>query len=228
MSEISYPNESPEYRSARDELLKAELDLREHVERVAQQRRDLPPGGLVREDYVFDEQLDGKVAETRLSDLFGEGKNTVFLYSFMYAPDMDSACPMCTAMLDGLNGQIVHLDQRISVALAAKHSVERISEHARNRGWSNFRLLSSARNSYNSDYFGEIDGKQIPNANVFVREDGEIRHFWGAEMVMGPMIKGGNMRHMDLIWPLWNVLDMTPGGRGEWYPKLSYTDSSGV
>lgn len=222
MSTIAYPNESEAYRSARNELLEAELELRAHIERVAEQRRRLPPGGQVKEDYVFEELVDNGVKAVRLSELFEPGKDTLFLYSFMYAPNMDAACPMCTALLDGLDGQVIHLKQQINVAVVAKHSLEKLHEHAHNRGWSNFRLLSSANNSYNVDYFGEHDGGQISNANVFVRNGHEIRHFWGSEMTMGPMIEGGNMRHLDMIWPLWNVLDMTPAGRGQWYPELSY------
>jgi predicted dithiol-disulfide oxidoreductase (DUF899 family) len=104
MSTVCYPNESPEYRAARNELLESELALREHVETVAEERRQLPPGGTIKEDYVFTELVDGQKQERRLSDLFGSNE-TLFLYSFMYAPDTAAACPMCTAMLDGLDGQ---------------------------------------------------------------------------------------------------------------------------
>ena len=222
MSKMSYPNESAAYRSARDQLLQAELKLRDHLEEVARHRRTLPPGGSLKEDYVFDELVEGKEVSKRFSELFSKGKDTLFLYSFMYAPNMEAACPMCTSFLDGLNGQTVHLREHIDVAVVAKHSLSAIHEHARRRGWSNLRLLSSARNTYNVDYYGEVEGRQITNANIFVRGSDGIRHFWGTELTMGPMIEGGNMRHLDLVWPLWNVLDMTPAGRGNWYPKLDY------
>lgn len=218
---VSYPNESSEYRTARDQLLGAEIELRVHIEKVAEKRRQLPPGGMIKEDYVFEKLVDGAKKETGLSDLFGT-KDTLFLYSLMYAKDMAAACPMCTAMLDGLDGQITHLDQRISIAVIAKHDIDVIHQHARSRGWSNFRLLSSANNTYNTDYLAEEDGEQTTNANVFVRRADRIRHSWGAEMAFAPMVEGQNMRHVDTIWPLWNVLDMTPGGRGNWYPSLSY------
>ena len=222
MSKISYPNESIEYRKARNDLLKAELKLREQIERVAEQRRNLPPGGKIKTDYIFQELKDGAVSEIKLSELFGS-KNILFLYSFMYSPDMDAACPMCTSLIDGLDGQMIHIEQHVSLAIVAKHTLETIHQHAEERGWSRLRLLSSAKNSFNVDYFGEVDGRQITNANVFVREGDSIRHFWGSEMTLAPMIKDGNMRHLDLIWPLWNVLDMTPAGRGQWYPALKYS-----
>jgi predicted dithiol-disulfide oxidoreductase (DUF899 family) len=223
MNDRHYPNESAEYRKARDELLQAELDLRERVERVAAQRRTLPPGGELKEDYVFDELVDGEPRKVRFSELFSPARDTLFLYGFMYAPDMPAACPSCTSMLDGLDGQVRHLRQRIDVAVVAKHDLEHLHEHARSRGWADLRLLSSAGNSYNVDYHTEREGAQMPCANVFRRADGVIRHFWGTEMLYGPAREGQNARHVDLIWPLWNVLDMTPGGRGTtWYPRLSY------
>ena len=225
MTSLHYPNESPEYRAARDALLDEELALREQIERVAKQRRALPPGGVVKEDYVFEERVDGKDGSTKLSGLFSPKKDTLLLYSFMYSPDMGAACPMCTGFLDGLHGQIEHIDQRINVAIVAKHSLDRIHEFAASRGWNRFRLLSSANNTYNADYFGETDAGQTTMANVFARNDGEIRHFWGTEMSFAHAIAGGNMRHLDQAWAMWNVLDMTPAGRGEqFYPSLSYGD----
>lgn len=223
MTSLKYPNESPEYRAARNALLEEELALREQVERVARHRRALPPGGLLQEDYVFTERVNGKDVSVRFSDLFLPGKDTLFVYSFMYSPDMEEACPMCTAFLDGLHGQVVHLDQRINLAVIAKHSLDRIHQHAASRGWDRFRLLSSAGNSYNADYFGETDDGQTTMANVFVKRGGAIRHFWGTEMSFAEPIEGGNMRHLDQAWAMWNVLDMTPGGRGEqFYPALDY------
>ena len=223
MTSLHYPNESPEYRTARDQLLQEELALREQIERVARQRRTLPSGGVLKQNYVFEERVDGKDRSTKLSELFSPNKDTLLLYSFMYAPDMAAACPMCTGFLDGLHGQIVHLDQRINVAIVAKHSLDKIHAFAVSRGWDRFRLLSSANNTYNTDYFGETDAGQTTMANVFVRNNGEIRHFWGTEMSFANAIEGGNMRHLDQAWAMWNVLDMTPGGRGaQFYPALSY------
>ena len=193
MSEIRYPNESSEYRLARKELLQSEIELRQQLELVAEQRRQLPPGGALKEDYEFVELVDGESRKTRFSELFGPGQDTLFLYSFMYAPDMEAACPMCTALLDGLDGQVTHLSQRIGVAVIAKHEIAEIHRHADARGWSRLRLLSSAGTSFNVDYLGEVDGDQRTNANVFVRDGEGIRHFWGAEMSFAGMIEGGNM-----------------------------------
>jgi predicted dithiol-disulfide oxidoreductase (DUF899 family) len=216
------PNETPLYRSARDELLKAEFELRRRVEDVARLRRALPLGGEAKEDYAFRTVPDAEVA--RLSQLFGDGIDSLILYSFMYGPEMESACPMCTSFLDSLDGAAPHLTQRVSVAVVAKSPPQRIAEHVRARGWRNLRLLSSEGTTYNRDYLGESeDGAQWPMLNVFVREAGVVRHFWASELFLAENDGKMHPRHVDMAWPLWNLLDMTPGGRGEsWFPALKY------
>jgi predicted dithiol-disulfide oxidoreductase (DUF899 family) len=215
---MNFPNESKEYRAARDKLLAAEIELRKQVETVAAQRRKLPAGGEVPEDYVF----EGEKGPVRLSQLFENG-NTLVAYSFMYGPKMQKACPMCTSMLDGLDGNAQHIAQRTNLVVVAKSPLPRILEHARGRGWSNLKLLSSEKNKYNRDYHGETaDGAQMPMLNVF-RKDKTIRHFYGTELLYAKEEPGQNARHVDAIWPLWNLIDFTPEGRGtDWYPKLAY------
>lgn len=218
MAAPTFPNETKQYRSARKKLLAAELALRRQVEKVAALRRKLPAGGEVPQDYVFTSQQGPE----KLSGLFERG-NTLVAYSFMYGPQMKNACPMCTAFLDGLDGNAQHVAQRTNLVVIAKSPIERIVEYARGRGWRNLRLLSSAGTSYNRDYHGENEKGQQPIMNVFVKRDGKIRHFYGSELLYAPEDKGQNARHNDLMWPLWNVLDLTPEGRGsDWYPKLSY------
>ena len=148
------------------------------------------------------------------------------IYGFMYGPKMDHACPMCTSFLDSLNGAAPHLSQRMSIAISARSPIARVADFGASRGWSNLRLLSSANNTYQHDYLAEgDDGSQWPMANVFVKRDGEIRHFWGSELFFRPF-PTGDTRHIDPLWPLWNVLDLTPEGRGEtWYPALKYQAS---
>lgn len=222
MANIHFPNESKEYREARNGLLRSETELRAHIEAVAQQRRELPEGGKLKEDYEFEEIVDGERTTTNLSALFDDGKDALFLYSFMFSEDMDAACPMCTAILDALNGQAQHLDQRINTAAVAKIDAETLYEFGKARGWRNLRLLSSKNNTYNTDYYGELDGSQLTTANVFVRSGDAIRHYWNSELSYQPMMEGGHMRHLDLIWPMWNLMDMTPQGRGDFFPKLEY------
>ena len=219
MAALKFPNETKQYRTARKKLLDAEIALRRQIEKVAAQRRKLPNGGELPRDYVFTSQ-DGPV---KLSELFERG-NTLLAYSFMFGPQMKNACPMCTSFLDGLNGNAQHIAQRTNLVVIAKSPIERLLEYARGRDWRNLRLLSPAGTSYNRDYYGENDkGAQLPMMNVFVKRDGKVRHFYGSEVLYAPEDKGQNARHNDLMWPLWNVLDLTPEGRGsDWYPKLSY------
>jgi predicted dithiol-disulfide oxidoreductase (DUF899 family) len=217
---VRFPGETQSYRSARDQLLEAEVALRRNLEDVAAKRRTLPPGGEVPEDYTFDSEK----GPVRMSQLFADGKATLVIYSFMFGPKMAAACPLCTSILDGMDGEAPHIRQRVNFAVVAKSPIERILQFARSRGWRNLPLLSSANNTYNRDYHAEeSNGGQMPALNVFVRRDERIRHFYNTELLYAPHEKGQDGRHVDLIWPLWNLFDYTPDGRGtDWNPRLSY------
>jgi len=220
-SKRRFPNESDSYRAAREKLLDAEIDLRAAVQRVAEQRQKLPVGGKVEEDYAFEELVNGKPRSVKLSQLFPEGKDSLFLYSFMYGPSAEKPCPMCTSMLDGLNAQAPHITQLIGLAVVARSPIRRVVDFAAGRQWNNLRLLSASGCSYQADYFGEdAEGNQWPMANVFVRRPDGIHHFWGSELLYADV--EGDTRHIDQLWPLWHVLDLTPEGRGNFYPKLAY------
>jgi len=225
---VHFPNETNAYREARNELLIAERELRRQMECVAAQRRALPPGGEVPEDYVFEDvgalsSATPSAKLLKLSDLFG-GKQTLVAYSFMYGPEMQAACPSCTSILDGLDGESQHVNQRASFVVIAKSPPARIFDYARARGWTDLRLLSSAKNRYNADYRGEnTKGEQQPALNVFTRRNGKIFHTYCTELMFTPSDPGQDPRHVDLIWPLWQLLDVTPEGRGaDWRPKLQY------
>lgn len=226
---VRFPNESAEYRSARETLLASEIELRRRLEEVAALRRTLPLGGRIPEDYVFEEggrDLDDVEThrEVRLSGLFAPGKDSLVLYSYMFGPAMRQPCVSCTSILDGLNGTAPHVMQRVNFAVVARSPIERIRSVARERGWRSLRLLSSARNSYNSDYRAETPkGDQLPALNVFVRRADGIHHFYNTELLYAPSEPGEDGRHVDLVWPLWNLFDLTPEGRGtNWYPRLAY------
>jgi predicted dithiol-disulfide oxidoreductase (DUF899 family) len=224
MASLRFPNESPEYRAARDALTKAETELTRRIEEVAEQRRQLPPGGEVPEDYVFTERptgwgADGPARQVRLSELFG-GHDTLLLYSFMFSPDMSRACRMCTSLLDGLDGAAPDLAQRAGFAVVAKSPIDRLTSYARERGWVNLRLVSSAGTTYNRDYHGENEDEQLSRMNVFTRRGEVTRHFYATEQT--PAALGWDDRHVDLIWPLWNLLDLAPEGRDrDWRPAYS-------
>jgi predicted dithiol-disulfide oxidoreductase (DUF899 family) len=237
---IQFPGEPSEYRLARNRLLESEIELRRMIERVAAQRRALPPGGAVPDDYVF-EAADG--GTLRFSELFEPGKDTLVIYSFMFPrwsgdtrpgpaegetarlPAKETPCPSCTSILDSLDGAASHLTQRLNLVVAAKSDPARIRNFAQERGWRHLRLLSTRNNNYSRDYHAEgPDGEQIPILNVFTRDGDGFRHRWASELMFASRDEGEDPRHVDSIWPIWNVLDMTPGGRGNApdFPGLHY------
>jgi predicted dithiol-disulfide oxidoreductase (DUF899 family) len=196
----------------------------------------------VPDDYRF-EEADGGVGEVQFSELFEPGRDTLVVYSFMFPrwsgdtrpgpasgetarlPLAETPCPSCTSILDSLDGAVPHLARQLNLAVVAKSDPGRIRAFARERGWRNLRLLSSRQSAYNRDYQAETaEGEQIPILNVFVRAGGEIRHSWATELMFAPRDEGEDPRHVDSIWPIWNVLDLTAQGRGTEpdFPKIDY------
>lgn len=217
-----FPGESDAYRTARDKLLAAEIDLRQRIADVAAMRQALPLGGALKTDYVFDEKVDGSTRQTRFADLFETNKESLVIYSLMYAPGDELACTACTSVLDGLNGTAGQIRQRVNFAVVARAPIDTIHTYARDRGWSSLRLLSSSGNTYNTDYIAQrADDKQIPSLNVFRKTGDGIFHTYAAELFFAPAMPGTHPRHVDMLWPMWNMLDMTPTGRGtDWFPNV--------
>lgn len=225
---MNFPNESAAYREARDELLRAEVELRRHEEAVAKQRRALPPGGEVTGDYVFDSPDGPK----RIHELFAYGKDTLYLYNFMFIPDDDGnplgrACPSCTSIVDGLDGAFRHLRDRVDIAVVAKAPLDQLTAWGNERGWRFAPLYSSAGSTWNRDYLAEgEDGAQFPIGHVFTRDGDTVHHRWSSELWAAPTEPGEHPRHVDYGWPLWKLLDLTPAGRGtDWHPQYSYGDT---
>lgn len=217
---VRFPNESAEYRAARTRLLEEEIELRRHLERVAALRRALPPGGEVTGDYRF----LGEEGEIDFAGLF-RGKPSLVAYSYMFGPQRQRPCPMCTNLLGPFDANAADLDQKISLVVIARSPLERLLAWKRERGWRNLRLYQDLNEAYSRDYFGLLpDGSEVPALNVFTQADGTIRHFWSGEMTGQTADPGQDPRGAPDLAPLWNVLDMTPEGRGaDWYPSLDYT-----
>jgi predicted dithiol-disulfide oxidoreductase (DUF899 family) len=239
---VTFPGESSEYRVARDRLLEQEIELRRATEAVAARRRELPPGGEVLEDYVFQGAgTDGAPAEVKLSELFAPGKDSLAIYSFMFPRDpgddrpgpdtgqtaalslAEGPCPSCVAFLDPLDGAAEHASQHVNFAVVAKAPLPRILAFGQERGWRHLRLLSSASNTFNRDYHAETaEGHQRPMLTVFHREGDAIRHFWSSELFYAPWDPGQDPRHVGTLEPTWNLFDLTPEGRPDWDEQLSY------
>jgi predicted dithiol-disulfide oxidoreductase (DUF899 family) len=221
-----FPNESPAYRDARLALLAEEIELRRHIERVAAQRRALPPGGELAQDYVF----QGPEGAVMLSELFGH-HDSLIVYNWMFGPQRERPCPMCTSLLSALDGEMPDILQRTAFVVVARSPIERMTAFAIERGWRHLRLLSSGGTTYNQDYADEAPDSQQDNAafNVFQRKGTLVRHFWGEEMGMETADPGQDPRGAPDAMPLWTMLDMTPQGRGtDWWPQLSYPEKPGT
>jgi predicted dithiol-disulfide oxidoreductase (DUF899 family) len=239
---IEFPGESAEYRAARDRLLEQEIELRRAMERVAEQRRALPPGGVVEKDYAFaGTGADGTPTEVRLSELFAPGKDSLLIYNFMFPRDpgddrpgprsgrtaelplAEGPCPSCVGFLDQLDGALEHATQIVNFAVVAQAPLDRILAFGEECGWRRLRLLSSQGTTFKRDYHAETaEGNQLPILNVFHRDGETIRHFWSSELFYAPWDPGQDPRHVGTLEPLWNIFDLTPEGRPDWDEQLAY------
>jgi predicted dithiol-disulfide oxidoreductase (DUF899 family) len=211
-------NESDAYRRQREELRVAERDLMDHVERVAALRRELPADTVVDDYQVVDAASGDRV---RLSQLFSAPDRTLILYHFMYGKAQTEPCPLCTMWIDGYNAAAPHLKQNVDFAVVAAAEPAAINAHAASRGWNNVRLLSAGDSTFKYDLGSEeADGTQTEWISVFtLGGDGTVRHVYskGAQMADDRRERG-----IDLLTPVWHLLDLTPEGRPDWYPSLNY------
>ncbi|MFD4232430.1 DUF899 family protein [Streptomyces sp. NPDC058545] len=218
--------ESAEHVSAREELRLAEIELMRHRERVADLRRRLPLGPVV-DDYAFEEGPadlhadDVPVQTVRLSELFTAPGRDLVVYHFMYGKQQTRPCPMCTMWIDGFNGIAHHVAQNVDFAIVAAADLPTLRAHARDRQWENLRLLSAGSSTFKYDLGSEdAEGNQDSTVSVFTRDsDGSVRHFYSAHPRMSDDI---DQRGIDLLSPVWHILDLTRQGRGNWFAELSY------
>ena len=213
MDDFRFPNEPEAYRAARDELLDAEVALRDHGEAVAAKRRTLPLGGRLGDDYVLEQVVDGATRDVKFADLFG-GHSTLMIYTMMFGRAWDAPCPSCTSIVDAIDANWRVVERQCAVAVAAGASAEQLATWGAGRGWT-VPLVSGGESSYVLDYagFATEDAGLVSVMNVFRRTDEGIFHWWSSELIRRPM-ESGHPRHVDAIWPMWNLLDMTPDGRG--------------
>jgi predicted dithiol-disulfide oxidoreductase (DUF899 family) len=217
----TFPNESDAYRQARNALLVEEIELRRHLERVAEQRRQLPAGGEVKKQYLFESE-NGPVT---LAELFGD-KDTLVVYSYMFGPQRKRPCPMCTSLMASWDGKVADIEQRVALAMVARSPIERLVEAKKGRGWTRLKVYSDGAGDYTRDYVSAEDA-DVPRYAVFTRRDGTIRHFWSGEISGEMADPGQDPRDAPELDPLWSLLDTTPEGRGTtWYPKLEYPANS--
>ena len=213
-----FPHESDEYRRARQQLLVEEIELRRNHERVAALRRDLPRGGEVARDYHFVAE-DG--TDVTFADLFGD-HDTLVINSYMFGPQREAPCPMCTSLMGGFDHKIDDIRQRVAIAFTARSPIDRLISAKKSRGWIDLPVFSDESGDYTRDYISPDDA-DVPGFTVFERSDGTIRHFWSDEIGGDMADPGQDPRGGVEMDPLWFVLDTTrEGRRADWYPKLTY------
>lgn len=215
----AFPGEDESYTKARKSLLAEEIDLRRKMTRVAKQRRQLPPGPLMK-DYRF-RVADG--AERGLADLFGD-HDTLVTYFWMYGPERQRPCPMCTNWLGAVNGNGTDIKQRVALKILSRSPVERQMAFADERGWRALDFVQTLGDDYARDFrLLNADGSENPALAVFKRNGNGVRLFWKSEMTAEMADPGQDPRDAPDIAALWSILDLTPGGRGtDWYPSLDY------
>jgi predicted dithiol-disulfide oxidoreductase (DUF899 family) len=224
--------ETSEYTARREDLRLAEIDLMRQREHVASLRRQLPAGSLV-DDYVFEEgplklaDGDGPTNSVRLSELFSSPERSLIIYHLMYGKGQDSPCPMCTMWVDGFNAVADHLAPNVDLAIAAAADVPTLRAFARSRGWDRLRLLSCGDNTFKYDLGSEDSvGAQDSAISVFSLDAaGSPHHFYTTHPSMSDEI---NQRGIDLLCPVWHLLDLTVQGRGDWYAQLHYESDTSM
>jgi predicted dithiol-disulfide oxidoreductase (DUF899 family) len=228
MHQTRLTSESADYVTAREQLRQAEIDLMRQREKVAALRRALPEGAVV-EDYTFEEGPadlnagDAPTRTVRLSELFSAPGRPLVIYHLMFGKLQTSPCPMCTMWIDGFNGVAQHLARNLDFAVAAAADLPELRAHARARGWHNLRVLSCGSSTFKYDLASEdAQGEQDSTISVFTRDaTGRVRHFYSVHPRMSEDI---DQRGIDLLSPVWHVMDLTPQGRDDWYPDLTYGD----
>ncbi|MBP7702013.1 MAG: DUF899 family protein [Phenylobacterium sp.] len=215
-----FPGESAAYRDARRALLAQEIEFRRHMTRLVEQRRALPDGPVIAKDYRF---KDASGAEVGLRDLFGD-KDTLVSYFWMYGPQRERPCPMCTNWLGAVAANAADIRQRVALKIFGRSPVARQIAFGLERGWRDLDFVQTVGDDYARDLgLLRVDGSEDPALVVFKRERDQVRLFWASEMTLEMADPGQDPRDAPDVAALWSILDLTPDGRGtDWYPKLSY------
>jgi predicted dithiol-disulfide oxidoreductase (DUF899 family) len=215
---IRWDGESADYREARTALLAEEIELRRRIQRVAEQRRALPPGPGAK-DYRF---LDEQGNELGLADLFGR-HDSLFAYFWMYGPERERPCPMCTSLVGSLDIPAPDIEQRTAIVILGRSPVARQLAFARERGWRNLKFYQTIGDDYARDVHALSDDGEGAAVTVWRHDGDQVRLFWAAEGGAETADPGFDPHLAPDPTPLWNILDMTPEGRAQgWYPKLEY------
>src|SRR5437879_769286 len=155
-----------EWQAARDELTKREAEHAELGRKVTEQRRELP-WVPVKKEYVFDTE-DGKKT---LAELF-DGRSQLLAYNIMYGPDYEvGACPGCTSLADGFDGQLIHLNKRdVTFVCFSRAPIDRLAAYKKRMGWQ-FPYVSTHGTDFPFDFglaLTEEQAQQIPEVKEMI------------------------------------------------------------
>jgi predicted dithiol-disulfide oxidoreductase (DUF899 family) len=149
-----------EWLAARLELLEAEKELTRRSDELARQRQQLP-WVRIEKDYRFDTD-EGSAS---LADLF-RGRSQLLMYHFMFGPEYTAGCPACSAIADGFNGFVVHLENHdVAMWAVSRAPLDKLQAYKRRMGWS-FPWASSFGSDFNFDFNVSVTEEQQRAGNV--------------------------------------------------------------
>lgn len=202
-----------EWLAARKDLLVKEKAFDHERDKLTECRRKLPML-KVEKEYVF----DGPVGPIDLRALF-QGRQQLIVYHFMFEPSRMTGCKHCSCVMDNIAGALVHLTARdTSFAAVSRAPIAKIQAFKRRMGW-DFPWVSSFHNDFNYDFQVTLDsGKgytvhnyrpfdfegELPGLSVFVSNRGMLLHSYSTYL-----------RGLDILLPMYHLLDRTPLGRQE-------------
>ena len=156
-------------------------------------------------EAVRDYEFSTPRGTVRLSELFGEQPDLIVIHN------MGKSCSYCTLWADGYNGVYEHLANRAAFVVASPDAPAVQQEFAASRGWK-FPMVSHAGTSFAQDMgYRAKNGGWMPGISVFRRDAGRILRVSDAAFDQG-----------DDFCIVWHILDLFPGGKGEWSPKYGY------
>ena len=135
-----------EWQAARDELLEAEKELTRRGDELAERRRELP-WVPVEKDFRF----ETTTGTESLVDLF-EGRSQMLVYHFMFGPDYEAGCTVCSSIADNLNANALHLNAAdVTVLLVSRAPVDRLDAYRKRMGWDDLRWASTVGDDFNRE-----------------------------------------------------------------------------
>jgi predicted dithiol-disulfide oxidoreductase (DUF899 family) len=161
-----------EWLSARLDLLAAEKDFTKRGDELAQQRQALP---WIAVDSAY--RFDTDEGSASLKDLF-KGRSQLLVYHFMFGPDYKAGCPSCSAIADGFNGIVIHLENHdVAFSAVSRAPLPKLQAYKQRMGWT-FPWASSAPSDFNADFSVSFSPEQQREGDVEYNYSREAKFIW--------------------------------------------------